>query len=71
MKKISSNRAEFYFKGYYAGFSLKRLSLEFQDGGSCEKNQEYVLMVRVKRIESSTMYGEVLKWRRLDASYLS
>ena len=59
-------RVNFHFKGFYAGEEIKALRLEGVGNGQWRRNEEYVMYVKVLKVEAGTLYGEVLRQRLLD-----
>lgn len=59
-------KVNFHFKGFYAGAEVSALRLTVGPEIRLLRNQEYILYVRVSRIEVGILEGEVLRCRLLD-----
>lgn len=65
--KSRSDKAEFSFKGFYAGEEITRLDLK-PDTGKAEwiRGEDYILYIRVHSIQQGILRGNVLRSRLLD-----
>lgn len=59
-------KINFHFRGFYAGSEVRALQLSSEEHSKWQLNEEYVLYVKVLRIDQGTLVGSVLRWRLLD-----
>lgn len=61
--KINKRYSIFHFKGYYMG---ERINEVFVDSKEFTVGGEYLVKLKAKQVLSSSLYGEVLKFKKLN-----
>lgn len=62
MKKISGERYEFHFKGFYQGLQVKRLIVS---GGEFEPFEEYLIKAKVLGFKEGSLYCKCLRLKSI------
>lgn len=62
---VRPGRNNFHFRGFYAGEEIKSLQLVAIGGLTWVKHAEYVMHVKVVKVEAGVLYGEVLRGKLL------
>jgi len=56
---------DFHFKGVFLGKNLKLINLKCSVDHQLIKGEEYILYVKVERVDSGILYGRILKHKCL------
>ena len=70
LRVIKLNRSEiwyqFHFKGVFAGESLGKVLLKCHKEPHPQKNEEYLIYVRLLSVERGVLKGEILRIKNLE-----
>lgn len=62
----SPGKPNFHFKGHFAGEFIATLQLKCNERTDWKKGEDYLMYVRVERVQGGILIGEVLRSRALD-----